>query len=135
MNFNILHGNKNNLPLQKKAGQIYITDDSLEVFYDLDNANRYNLGNVYSVDLLPDTPIPNKIYFLKPDKLYTYDNEWKCLNDTTSVLSTFEYAQQSGYTGTEEQFKSAFVNSLKYQLGVGEVNGVKCVTLTYDDGL
>ena len=134
MNFNILHGNKNNLPTLKKAGQIYITDDSLEVYYDLDDTNRYNLGSIYSVDSLPESPISNKIYLLKPNKLYVYDNDWICLNDTESILSTFEYAQQSGYKGSEDEFKSAFVNALEYQLGVGEVNGVKCVTLTYDDG-
>lgn len=67
--FNILHGNKNNLTCFFKVGQIYITDDSLEVYYDLDDTNRYNLSSIYSVGSLPESPISNKIYLLTPSPI------------------------------------------------------------------
>lgn len=74
----------------KVDGQIIVVSDTGCVYKDTNNGdiiNRAPIGNdVIAVEELPLAPIPNKIYFLKPDKLYTYDTEWVCITNFEGVI-------------------------------------------------
>lgn len=80
MQFQFSHGLNANLPLQRVAGKFYITDDTAQLYVDIDEHTRMLLGDIYSVNTLPESPIVHKIYLLN-DELWTHNGTaWFCLN-------------------------------------------------------
>lgn len=94
MNFNILHGKSDKLPTQKSPGCIYITDNDSKVYFDVDDSIRLELASIFIIEELPITPVPNKLYLLKPNKLGIYDNGWTWLNnDSESLTKPTDYTE------------------------------------------
>ena len=63
-----------------KDGQIVCALDTGNFYRDT-ASGRVHLGHEFEpVEALPLAPIANKIYLLRPDKLYVYDQEWVLLN-------------------------------------------------------
>ncbi len=62
---------------------IVITKDTCKFVYILEDGTKQIIGDddIVQVDELPANPISDKIYLLKPDKLYTYDSGWIRLNE------------------------------------------------------
>lgn len=58
-------------------------------FYKDNAGSRTSLGaSVIYVDSLPLAPLSEKIYLLKPDKLYLYDGDWIELNKKQETVIT-----------------------------------------------
>lgn len=83
MNFNISYGASNNIPAKKTAGNVYVTNDTSEMFVDLSAETRIQIGDLYVVDTIPPTPLLlNKFYYNQTDsKLYFYNGTWRILNE------------------------------------------------------
>lgn len=90
----------------KVDGQIIVISDTGSIYKDTASGNIINrilIGNdIIAVSELPLAPIANKIYFLKPDKLYTYNDGWICIVDPqkTVKLNEQELIDDSYISGT-----------------------------------
>lgn len=71
-------------------GQLIVVSDTGSIYKDISTngtINRILIGNdVIVVDELPLAPISNKIYYLKPNKLYTYNSGWIALNEAPEFI-------------------------------------------------
>lgn len=69
-------------------GQLICCTDTGNFYRDSDKQRITLSEDVIVVSNLPLAPLSNKIYLLKPDKLYIYDQEWILLNDKPSPIVT-----------------------------------------------
>lgn len=127
MNFNILHGQSNNIPSQNTPGNIYITENDSKVFFDIDNENRIELTSIFIVSEIPENPIQDKLYLIKPNKLGVYTTKWHWLNDdSNNLLKPSEFSEGNlvmfDGTGNIVDSKMKFIlnddNSLSLQINV-----------------
>lgn len=83
MQFNIFYDSSDNIPDSKTAGNVYITNDTSEMYVDLSPDLRIQIGDLYIVDSIPPSPLLlNKFYWNQTDsKLYFYNGMWNPLND------------------------------------------------------
>lgn len=70
-------------------GQLICCTDTGNFYKDNANNARISLGtSVIYVESLPLAPLSEKIYLLKPDKLYLYDGDWIELNKKQEIVVT-----------------------------------------------
>lgn len=70
-------------------GQLICCSDTGNFYKDNTNGTRSSLGSsIIYVNSLPLAPISEKIYLLKPDKLYLYDGDWIELNPKQETIVT-----------------------------------------------
>lgn len=76
--------------IPKIDGQLIVISDTGSIYRDIvvnGVVNRILIGNdIIAVDELPLAPISNKIYYLKPNKLYTYNSGWVDLTSGSDVV-------------------------------------------------
>lgn len=76
--------------IPKIDGQLIVISDTGSIYRDIvvnGVVNRILIGNdIIAVDELPLAPISNKIYYLKPNKLYTYNSGWVDLTSGSDVI-------------------------------------------------
>lgn len=95
MQFSISYGESENVPEIKTEGNVYITNDTSQMYVDLSSDLRIQMGDLYLVESVPPSPLLlNKFYYNKSDsQLYFYNGAWNILNqinltseDITKVL-------------------------------------------------
>lgn len=70
-------------------GQLICCTDTGNFYKDNTENSRISLGSsVIYVNSLPLAPLSEKIYLLKPDKLYLYDGDWIELNKKQEMVIT-----------------------------------------------
>lgn len=70
-------------------GQLICCTDTGNFYKDNTGNSRTSLGSsVIYVESLPLAPLSEKIYLLKPDKLYLYDGDWIELNKKQEIVVT-----------------------------------------------
>lgn len=73
------------------AGQLICCTDTGNFYKDNSGNSRTSLGSsVIYVESLPLAPISEKIYLVKPDKLYLYDGDWIELNKKEETMTPTE---------------------------------------------
>lgn len=71
------------------SGQLICCVDTGNFYRDINNTVRIPLGNdIIFVTSLPLAPISGKIYLLKPNKLYIYDDDWLLINEQFEPIIT-----------------------------------------------
>lgn len=68
------------------SGQLICCTDTGNFYKDTGNTRKSLGSSIIYVESLPLAPISEKIYLLKPDKLYLYDGDWVELNKEQEVV-------------------------------------------------
>lgn len=69
-------------------GQLVCCEDTGNFYKDGNGTRKLLSSDIIFVDSLPLAPIADKIYLVKPNKLYIYnsdDSDWVCLNQTVEL--------------------------------------------------
>lgn len=69
-------------------GQLICCTDTGNIYRDLEQQRIILSENICMVSSLPLAPIANKVYLLRPDQLYIYDDDWILLNAKPSSVFT-----------------------------------------------
>lgn len=84
------------------SGQLICCTDTGNFYKDTDGI-RIALGSsIIYVDSLPLAPLSEKIYLLKPDKLYLYDGDWIELNKEQEIVITKDTIYEFPSVGNEK---------------------------------
>ena len=83
MEFNISYTESINIPETKNEGNVYITNDTSQMYVDLNADLRIQIGDLYIVRSIPPSPLLlNKFYYNETNGyLYFYNGSWNKLND------------------------------------------------------
>ena len=83
MEFNISYTESTNIPETKNEGNIYITNDTSQMYVDLNADLRIQIGDLYIVQSIPPSPLLlNKFYYNETNGLlYFYNGSWNELNE------------------------------------------------------
>ena len=83
MEFNISYTESTNIPEIKNEGNVYITNDTSQMYVDLNADLRIQIGDLYIVQSIPPSPLLlNKFYYNETNGyLYFYNGSWNKLND------------------------------------------------------
>lgn len=87
--FEVLDSQLSQVP--EMDGQLIVVTNTGSIYRDVlinGSISRLLIGNdIIVVDELPLAPISNKIYFLKPDRLYVYNSGWIELNKQSDAIT------------------------------------------------
>lgn len=83
MEFNISYTESTNIPETKNEGNVYITNDTSQMYVDLNADLRIQIGDLYIVQSIPPSHLLlNKFYYNETNGyLYFYNGSWNKLND------------------------------------------------------
>lgn len=113
-------------------GQFVCCLDTGNFYRDRDDT-RVSLGaDITFVSSLPLAPIANKLYLLKPDKLYLYDTDWIQLNEAPSTIVTSDSIYDFPSVGSENIIYIAQAQNKTYRWSDTEMKFF-CIGSDYND--
>ena len=81
-------------------------------FYRDKGTSRIQIGSdLIVVSSLPLAPLSNKLYLLKPDKLYFYDEKWYCVNEKPSNIDILEKIEVPLTNSLKNNYDIAYTHS------------------------
>lgn len=113
-------------------GQLICCTDTGNFYRDLDSV-RLPLGtDILFVDTLPLAPLSNKIYLLKPNNLYLYEDDWILLNQKFEPIVTRDSMYSFPSVGNESCIYIARDTNKTYRFNADDLH-YYCIGSDYDD--